>query len=571
MIAISTLLQLYAFVKVISAHGHHDIHDIHDIQETLKASKDALTKDIKPINKMISKFDEATVLKNLYQAVNENYFYSTIGFNLLLVSFLALLLKFISIKAILTKVKNNLNSAYTSFMNKFGYLKDFEYEDKLLEDKNHFNIIGLVMNFIKVEIFDDFDFENFFNFFILTGFIKELFLELFYALFIHAINMNTRKTEKIRLLNLNGVFGWLAKFKLLQVAPISKNAELLNKNTINNVAVLTKKIMFSYGSFYIFDRLLNITLMKIFGLTSEHTHSHESGDFERSEVEDFLHFIDQRLKENDDIKSVGIELDIDNEGNIIRSFSATTFQDEEDGEANSEEEESEEDDEFLVDDDEEEDLVIEIPKYNDSVNIENIKFIILNVVNDFVLNINSGISLYSIFEKQKIEDYKKFLAVWSIQYMSHVLIDSVYMINKATPLQFTVQLFLSNLGTLLGAFIKHSSKMNKSIPIPKKISETSHFKSIYSRDQTWANFFCSLFDIKRKYGPIETTVSSNFYTNFLESLKTMDYDLFLLTFQIGFTMFLVFNKILPETRQPNSIKKLLMTAGVVYLGYISKV
>lgn len=571
MIAISTLLQLYAFVKVISAHGHHDIHDIHDIQETLKASKDALTKDIKPINKMISKFDEATVLKNLYQAVNENYFYSTIGFNLLLVSFLALLLKFISIKAILTKVKNKLNNAYTSFMNKFGYLKDFEYEDKLLEDKNHFNIIGLVMNFIKVEIFDDFDFENFFNFFILTGFIKELFLELFYALFIHAINMNTRKTEKIRLLNLNGVFGWLAKFKLLQVAPISKNAELLNKNTINNVAVLTKKIMFSYGSFYIFDRLLNITLMKIFGLTSEHTHSHEFGDFERSEVEDFLHFIDQRLKENDDIKSVGIELDIDNEGNIIRSFSATTFQDEEDGEANSEEEESEEDDEFLVDDDEEEDLVIEIPKYNDSVNIENIKFIILNVVNDFVLNINSGISLYSIFEKQKIQDYKKFLAVWSIQYMSHVLIDSVYMINKATPLQFTVQLFLSNLGTLLGAFIKHSSKMNKSIPIPKKISETSHFKSIYSRDQTWANFFCSLFDIKRKYGPIETTVSSNFYTNFLESLKTMDYDLFLLTFQIGFTMFLVFNKILPETRQPNSIKKLLMTAGVVYLGYISKV
>lgn len=564
MIAVSTLLQLYALVEVISAHGHHDI------QETLKASKHALAKDIKPINKMISKFDDTTALKKFYQLVNENYFYSTIGFNLLLVSGLALLLKFISIKAILTKVKNTLNTAYTSFMNKFGYLKDFEYEDKLLEDKNHFNIIGLVMNYIKVEIFDDFDFENFFNFFILTGFIKELFLELFYALFIHAINMNTNRSEKVRLLNLDGVFGWLAKFKLLQVAPVSKNAELLNKNTINNVAVLTKKIMFSYASFYIFDRLLNITLMKIFGLTSEHTHSHDSGDFEKSEVEDFLHFIDQRLKENDDIKSVGIELDIDNEGNIIRSFSATTFQDEEDGEGNSEEG-SEEDDEFLVDNDEEEDLVIEIPKYNDSVNIENIKFIILNVVNDFVLNINSGISLYSIFEKQKIQDYKKFLAVWSIQYMSHVLIDSVYMINKATPLQFTAQLFLSNLGTLLGAFIKHSSKLNKSIPIPKKITETSHIKSIYSKDQTWANFFCSMFDIKRKYGPIETTVSSNFYTNFLESLKTMDYDLFLLTFQIGFTMFLVFNKILPETRQPNSIKKLLMTAGVVYLGYISKV
>ncbi|KAL6931773.1 hypothetical protein ACO0R3_003239 [Hanseniaspora guilliermondii] len=562
MILKNMILQLYVFTKVISAHGNHDIHD------TLEASKEVLTKDFKPINKMITKLDNATVLKNFYQLVNENYFYSTVGFNLLFVSLLALLLRFISIKSILSKLKNKLNKNYTSFMNKYGYLKDFEYDDKLLEDKNHFNIIGLVMNFLKVEIFDDFDFENFFNFFILTGFIKELFLELFYALFIHVINMNTKKTDKIRLLNLDGVFGWLAKFKLMQVAPTSKSAELLNKNTINNVAVLTKKIMFSYASFYIFDRLLNITLMKIFGLNSEHVHSHESGDFERSEVEDFLHFIDQRLKENDDIKSVGIELDIDNEGNIIRSFSATTFQDDE-AEVNSEEDESEEDDEFMVDN--EEDMVIEIPKYNNSRNIENIKFIILNVVNDFVLNINSGISLYSIFEKQSIQDYKKFLAVWSIQHSFHVLIDSVYMINKATPLQFTIQLLLSNLGTLLGIFIKHSSKLNKSIPIPKIISETSHLKSIYSRDQTWANFFCSLFDIKRKYGPIETTVSSNFYTNFLDSLKTVDYDLFLLTFQIGFTMFLVFNKILPETKQPNSIKKLLMTAGIVYLGYISKV
>ncbi|SGZ39510.1 uncharacterized protein HGUI_01710 [Hanseniaspora guilliermondii] len=562
MILKNMILQLYVFTKVISAHGNHDIHD------TLEASKEVLTKDFKPINKMITKLDNATVLKNFYQLVNENYFYSTVGFNLLFVSLLALLLRFISIKSILSKLKNKLNKNYTSFMNKYGYLKDFEYDDKLLEDKNHFNIIGLVMNFLKVEIFDDFDFENFFNFFILTGFIKELFLELFYALFIHVINMNTKKTDKIRLLNLDGVFGWLAKFKLMQVAPTSKSAELLNKNTINNVAVLTKKIMFSYASFYIFDRLLNITLMKIFGFNSEHVHSHESGDFERSEVEDFLHFIDQRLKENDDIKSVGIELDIDNEGNIIRSFSATTFQDDE-AEVNSEEDESEEDDEFMVDN--EEDMVIEIPKYNNSRNIENIKFIILNVVNDFVLNINSGISLYSIFEKQSIQDYKKFLAVWSIQHSFHVLIDSVYMINKATPLQFTIQLLLSNLGTLLGIFIKHSSKLNKSIPIPKIISETSHLKSIYSRDQTWANFFCSLFDIKRKYGPIETTVSSNFYTNFLDSLKTVDYDLFLLTFQIGFTMFLVFNKILPETKQPNSIKKLLMTAGIVYLGYISKV
>lgn len=565
---IKSFISICVLAGAASAHGNHAFHD------HLEHTEEVIKSELKSVNSIISKLDDISISQKAYQLVNENYFTSTVVFNLSLIALLTVVLKFISIKSVLIKVKDKLNQGYTSFMNKYGYLKDFEYEDELLEDKNHYNIIGLVMNFIKVEIFDDFDFENLFNFFILTGFVKELFLELFYALFIHAINMNSKKHDKVKILNFEGVFGWLAKFKLLQITPNTKNVELINKNTINNVAVLTKKIMFSYVSFYIFDRLINITLLKIFGLESEHTHSHELDNFEKSEVDDFLHFIDERLKQNDDIKSVGIELDIDENGNIIRSFSATTFKDdaeEGDEEEEEDEEESEEDEEFLVDSDEDGDLVVEIPKRTSTPNVENIKFIVLNVINDFVLNINAGISLYSIFEKQDIQNYKKFLLVWAIQYSSHVLIDSVYMINKATPLQFSIQLFLGNLGALLGIFIKHSSKLNKSIPFTNKVLHTPVLKSVHTRDQSWANFFCELFDIKKKYGPIEVPVSTNFYTRILDGLRTMDYDLFLLTFQIGFTMFLVFNKILPETRQPNTIKKLLMTVGIVYLGYISKV
>ena len=566
----TTIFNICLLAGIASAHGNHAL-DAH-----LEKSNKLIKNELKSINKIISKIDDTSILKNFYQFVNENYALSGVAFNLLLISFLTVFLKFISIKSLLIKIKNKLNQGYTAFMNKYGYLKDFEYEDELLEDKNHFNIVGLLMNFIAVDIFADFDFENLFNFFILTGFIKELFLELFYALFIHAISMNSNKHEKVKLLNLEGVFGWLAKFKLLQITPNTKNVELLNKNTINNVAVLTKKILFSYVSFYIFDRLINITLLKIFGLESEHTHTHGSDDFENSEVDDFLHFIDQRLKENDDIKSVGIELDIDENGNIIRSFSATTFKDDieedEDEDEDSEEASSEEDEEFLLDEeDEDADLIVEIPKKTNTPNIQNIKFIVLNVVNDFVLNINAGISLYSIFAKQNIQDYKKFLLVWAIQYSSHVLIDHVYMINKATPLQFGIQLFLSNCGTLLGIFIKHSSKLNKTVPFTDKIISTPNLHKYHSTDQSWANFLCELFDIKKKYGPIEVPASSSFYTRVLNNLKTMDYDLFLLTFQIGFTMFLVFNKMLPETRQPNTIKKLLMTAAVVYLGYTTKV
>ncbi|XBW36821.1 hypothetical protein QEN19_002400 [Hanseniaspora menglaensis] len=554
--------------KLISAHGvHSNSHDIEDILKHHTHSKNSVSDFFSFLTR---NQENSSLFNKIYAKIDENYLASALTYNFIVCFALAAVFYAVPIKKIVSKIGAIFKRNYTKFLNNYGYLRDFEADDPTINSTS-FNFVGAIMNSIKKNLFDDFDFENLFNFFMLAGFLKELFLELFYNVFVYSIGIASKKTRKSESFT---VSSFISSFK---------HKESDSDIILKNVSSLAEKIMFSYIFFYILDRVINIILIKILKLDPEQAHSHSHAS-DHHDVATYLDDLNHKLSYQSDIKAVDIELDIDSSGRVLKSNSITTF---DDGTLPEHEEYTDSDDEdYIVDDydEDEEDSDFEIDDYEieadvekDLNNLDNLKFVILNIISDFILNINSGISLYNLFAKKKLSELKIFIIVWAIQYASHVFADSIYMLNKTKPSQFSLQLILSNLGVVVGILFKHLSQ--KQAPI---MEQTTHVFV----ENNLKNYLINLFDIHNTYAEnavlqLESAkvkskywIVDTFY-QYLNSLTahndSFDFEVFLLTFQIGFTMFLIFNKILPETRSPTNIKELLIAGTVAYLGYKSKV
>lgn len=571
MLTISAFFLAFSLLSSnLSAHGVH-AHD-HSIDDLIKhhiTPKTTLTEFLARLPKNVV---DISMLTKVYETIDENYLTSALVFNFAVCASLAGLFYFISINKIASKIGVFFRRNYNKFLNKYGYLRDFEADDPTINSTS-FNIVGVIMNGFKKNVLDNFDFENLFNFFMLAGFIKELFLELFYNVFVYSIGLTSRNKYSSHNYSLSS---FVSFFKQNE-----SDAEL----ALQNVSSLAKKIMFSYVFFYLLDRFINIFLVKLFKLDPHQLHSH-SHSVQQHDLGHYLDDLNEKLSHKNDIKCVDVEVDIDSNGRVLRSYSTTTF---DDGSVPKNEQYTDsEDEEYVAEHHEEEDIEeediedsdfeiddFEIEEDADKQlnNLTNLKFVILSIINDFVLNISSGISLYNLFGKQNFKDYKIFIIVWAIQYSTHVFADSIYMLNKTTSCQFSLQVLLSNLGVVIGVLIKHLSK--KQSPILAKTTQA------YA-ENNFKNFMIKLFDINASYSHAATLQLENakvksehwivetFYhylNSFVLGSGSFDFEIFLLTFQIGFSMFLIFNKILPETKAPNSVKELLVIGLVCYLGY----
>ncbi|OBA27836.1 hypothetical protein HANVADRAFT_1331 [Hanseniaspora valbyensis NRRL Y-1626] len=577
----SHILTLVLLSGKVLAHGPHS-HS-HDIEEMISHHSHSETTLSDFFNFLSKKTQHNSVFTKVYGLIDEHYLISAITYNFAICLSLATVFYFVPVKTLISKFGTFLKRSYNQFLNKYGYLRDFESDDPTINSTS-LNFVGLVMSDFKKNIIDNFDFENLFNFFMLAGFMKELFLELFYNVFVYSIGLTSKhKAEANKNYSISNLFTFLNQNK--------SDGELV----LQNVSSLAQKIMFSYLIFYLLDRFINIFLIKFLKLDPEqvHTHSH-SHTGEQHDISNYLDELNEKLAHKNDIKSVDIELDIDGSGRVLRSYSTTTFDngsipqneeytDSEDEDYVADENEAEVANEEEDDDDEEEDSEFEIDDFEiekdvdkQLTNLSNLKFVILSIINDFILNINSGISLYSLFAKQRLGDLKIFMVVWAIQYSSHVFADCIYMLNKTTPAQFSLQLILSNLGVVVGILFKHLAR--KQVPI---IHETS---KAYAENNL-KNYLIKIFDINDSYShstsyQLENAIVKSEYwivETFYHYLNTLildngsfDFEILLLTSQIGFTMFLIFNKILPETKAPTSIKQLLVIGSVAYLGYKAK-
>lgn len=559
------LLTIALLSSNISGHGvHAHDHGIDDLIKHHTQPKTTLTEFLARLPKNVV---DVSMLSKVYQTIDENYLTSALVFNFAVCVSLAGVFYFISINRVASKLGVFFRRNYNKFLNKYGYLRDFEADDPTINSTS-LNIVGVIMTGFKKNVLDNFDFENLFNFFMLAGFIKELFLELFYNVFVYSIGLTSKNKNKSH------------NYSLSSFADFFKQNETDAELALKNVSGLAKKIMFSYVFFYLLDRFINIFLVKIFKVEPHQLHSHSHFE-EQHDLGHYLDGLNEKLSHKNDIKCVDVEVDIDSNGRVLRSYSTTTFDDgsvpvneeytdSEDEEYVAEDNEEPEDSDFEVDD-----FEIEEDAEKQLSNLTNLKFVILNIINDFVLNISSGISLYNLFGKQNFKDYKIFIIVWAIQYSTHVFADSIYMLNKTTSCQFSLQVLLSNLGVVIGVLIKHLSK--KQSPILAKTTQA------YA-ENNFKNFMLKLFDISPSYSNTASLQLENakvksehwlvetFYhylNKFVLGNGSFDFEIFLLTFQIGFSMFLIFNKILPETKAPNSIKELLVIGLVCYLGYFA--